>query len=71
MLRRNAYIMGLPLAISRPVDALVRRLDGMLGEQSDDWKQSVQTGVTELNHLSDAVERVRSRYKQLKRDRKE
>lgn len=60
-----------PPAISRPVDALVRRLDGMLGEQSDDWQQSVQTGVTELNHLSEAVERVRSRYKQLKRDRKE
>lgn len=62
-------IVMVPSAISRPVDALIRRLDGVLGEQNDDWQQAVKTGVTELNRLSDAVERVRGEYKQLKRDR--
>lgn len=64
-------IVMLPPAISRPIDALIYRLDGMLGEQSDDWQKPVKTGVSELNRLSDAVERVRVEYKQLKRDRKE
>ena len=64
-------IVMLPPAISRPIGALIDRLDGMLGEQSDDWQKPVRTGVVELNHLSDAVERVRAEYKQLKRDRKD
>lgn len=64
-------IVMLPPAISRPIDALIHRLDGMLGEQSDDWQKPVKTGVSELNRLSEAVERVRVEYKQLKRERKE